>query len=204
MTCTTITCIDKSAKEKAPEFVPEENGPSALPSQELLAKLVRTPGIAPRKGVAKRAKAPTKRRLTSKKKVRFCRLYDKINFRHASCEDLAQSWNQPEDYRKFKSDVCNTVLQANAASTSDDAAAVAKKSGECIRGLEFLVTEETRNTRQRWIEDTVKGVLLRQGLQKLLGLSNPEQLCETAAAASKHSRACAMVLAAIDQKEAHS
>lgn len=172
------------------ECAVKENEPSGLPSIELLAKLVGKSGSAAKKWATDKAVVPVKKRQRAKKSVRFCHLYNKVNFRLASSEDLKRSWNQPEDYRKFKVEARNSVMQANA-----------KDGGECIRGLEFMVSEDVRSMRRQWIEETIKGVLVKQGIQKLLGLPDPDQLSETAAAASKNSQICAVVLAAIDQKE---
>ena len=184
------TCFHHPLSQECPGCAVKEIEPSGLPSIELIANLTGKSRSGAKKRTIKKAIATVKKGQRAKKSVRFCHLYNRVNFRHASSEDLQRSWNQPEDYRKFKVEAHNSVMKVNT-----------KEGGECIRGLEFMISEDVRNMRRRWIEETIKGVLIKQGIQKLLGLSDPGQLSETAAAASKHSQICAVVLAAFDQKE---
>lgn len=174
----------------------KENAPLPPPFKDstgvVLWDIFSSAGSAGTKHAVKKVPLPTKKRQRVKKSVRFCRLYNKTYTRHASSEDLQRSWNQPEDYRKIKVEARKSVLQRET------------KEGDCIRGLESFVSEDVRDMRRQWINKTIQSVLVKQDIQKLLGLSNPDQLSEASAAASQPSQICAMVLAAIDQKERYS
>ena len=90
-----------------------------------------------------------------------------------SKQDIKESWYQKQDYKNFAQDRRNTVIELNRINY-DLSSLDAEKY--CVRGMEENMTPHQVFHRGSNARQCRKAVLHHQHYQRIMGISDPEQL----------------------------
>ena len=136
-----------------------------------------------------------KRCFVPKKAVRFDEDHNSVHYRHASREDLFNTWLQQNDYHLIREENRATLKALNKAKGNISHLDATQL---CVRGLEEQISVYLFNSSRDRQRKFVKIILVQYKFQRKCGFWNPDSLCMLSASLSKQDRAKALKIATID------
>lgn len=142
---------------------------------------------------------PPRKRI--KKSVRFADAVE-VAFRHATKDELKQSWYSDEDYRQFVEDIRLTIrVYRGMGFGCHNSLLLMDPTRYSVRGIEEHVMQGSFQLKKFKLLSNIRMILDQQALQRSMGISDPNSLKMISMMRSRESRQRALELAALDSTD---